>query len=105
MSDFCVILCTCPNMSTARDIAYRAVASKLAACVNIVPGVVSVYLWEDKVQQDQECQVIIKTKKSVEKELRDILFELHPYDLPEWVVLDITDASVDYADWIRKSVK
>ncbi|UAA38343.1 divalent-cation tolerance protein CutA [Paraneptunicella aestuarii] len=105
MSDFCVILCTCPNMSVARDIAYRAVKSQLAACVNIVPGVVSVYMWEGTVQQDQECQVIVKTKKSVEKELRESMFELHSYDLPEWVVLDISHASEDYADWIRKSVK
>ena len=105
MSDFCVILCTCPNTSVARDIAYRAVEAQLAACVNIIPGIVSVYKWEDKIQQDQECQLVIKTKKALEKELRDSLFEVHSYNLPEWVVLDITDASEDYADWIRKSVK
>lgn len=105
MSDFCVILCTCPSMSSARDIAYHAVESKLAACVNIIPGMVSIYRWEDKVNQEQECQVVIKTKKVLEAELRDSLLALHPYDLPEWVVLEVLGASDEYADWLRKSIK
>lgn len=105
MSDLCVILCTCPNKSNARDIACKVVEQELAACVNIVSGVVSVFRWEGKVQQDSECQLVIKTRKEVQEKLRELVFSMHPYDVPEWLILDVESASVDYQDWIRSTVK
>lgn len=105
MSDLCVILCTCPNKSYARDIAYHAVENELAACVNIISGMVSVYRWQGRVQQDQEYQVVLKTHKDAEPKLRKAIFEIHPYRVPEWIVLDVDEASTDYAEWIRSTVK
>lgn len=105
MSDLCVILCTCPNKSSARDIACKAVEQKLAACVNILAGMVSVYRWEGKVQQDSECQLVLKTRKDVQERLKELVFSMHSYDVPEWIVLDVESASVDYQDWVRSSVQ
>ena len=105
MSDLCVIFCTCPNKSNARDIACKVVEQELAACVNILAGVVSVYRWEGKVQQDSECQLVIKTLKASQQKLKELVFSMHPYDVPEWIVLDVDFASVDYQDWISNSCK
>lgn len=105
MSDLCVVLCTCPDKSCAREIACKVVENQLAACVNIMAGMVSVYRWEGKVQQDSECQLVIKTKKSALSRLKDEVFTMHPYEVPEWVVLDIDDVSLGYEEWIHSSVK
>jgi len=105
MSDLCVILCTCPNKTTARDIAWQAVEQQLAACVNIFPGMVSIYRWEGKVQQDSECQLVLKTRKGALESLQQLVFSLHPYDVPEWLVLDAGSASEDYEKWIKATVQ
>lgn len=105
MSDLCVVLCTCPNIEIAKTVAHEAVKSGLAACVNIIPNVVSVYWWDDAVQEDSECQMVLKTQKISEPELREIVLSKHPYDTPEWLVLDVDDASINYADWIRSTIK
>ncbi len=105
MSDLCVVLCTCPNKSSARDIAYQVVEKELAACVNIVAGMVSIYRWQGRVQQDQECQLFMKTLRSAVPQLKDAVFAAHPYDVPEWIVLDVAEAGLGYEDWIRSSVR
>lgn len=105
MSDLCVILCTCPNKSNARDIACKVVEEELAACVNILPCMVSVYRWEGKVQQDSESQLVIKTRKAIQDKLREVVFDMHPYEVPEWIVMDVEEATPGYADWIRSTVK
>ncbi|XOV79742.1 MAG: divalent-cation tolerance protein CutA [Aestuariibacter sp.] len=105
MSDLCVVLCTCPDKSSARDIACKIVEKEQAACVNIISGMVSVYSWQGRVQQSSECQLVIKTTKAAVGKLQDVVLALHPYDVPEWVVLDITDSSTDYGNWIRSTVK
>lgn len=105
MLDICVILCTCPNEAEAKMLASGAVAKALAACVNIVPGVMSVYVWDGQVEQQQECQLVFKTTKSAETELRKWVLSKHSYTTPEWIVIDNIDALPDYATWIRTTVK
>lgn len=105
MSDLCVILCTCPSMETAKLLAQEAVANRLAACVNIVPSMTSIYWWDDSIQEDQECQIILKSNRVNEQELREKILSIHPYDTPEWLVFDVNDSSPDYADWIRSTIK
>lgn len=105
MSDLCVVLCTCPDKSSARDIACKVVEKEKAACVNIISGMVSVYRWEGRVQQSSECQLVMKTTHSALESLKKLVFDLHPYDVPEWIVVDVSDTSPDYGNWIRSTVK
>lgn len=104
MSELCVILSTCPDISTARAISYRVVQAQQAACVNIIPGLISIYQWEGRTQQESECQMVIKTTKSTLVELQELVFAVHPYQEPEWLVLDVDSASPGYLDWIRSVV-
>lgn len=103
MSEFCLVLCTCPDMDSARRIAQCAVEQRLAACVNIIPGLESVYQWQGKVQTDNEVQLVSKTYKPKLEALYTLVSGLHSYDEPEWLVLDITGGSPTYLDWIKSS--
>lgn len=105
MLDICVILCTCSNESEARILASGAVTEQLAACVNILPGVESVYVWDGQVELQRECQLVFKTTQSAEPELRKWVFSKHSYTTPEWIVINDVDASSNYATWIRTTVK
>ncbi|MBN7821466.1 divalent-cation tolerance protein CutA [Bowmanella sp. Y26] len=103
MSEFCLVLCTCPDQDSARTIARQAVEQRLAACVNIIPGLESVYRWQGEVMTDSEVQLVSKTYKTRLDALYTLVSELHPYDEPEWLVLDIADGSPTYLDWIKSS--
>lgn len=105
MSDVCVVLCTCPDKSSAKDIACKIVEHEHAACVNIISGITSVYRWEGRVQQASECQLVIKTTLSALPKLQEKVFKMHPFDVPEWVVLEVNQTSEEYGNWIRSSVK
>jgi len=97
--------CTVPERQSAEIIARTLVEERLAACVNIVDSVTSVYRWEGKVQQNAELLLVIKTsiKVPVEK-LRDRILTLHPYDVPELVLVPVTDGLEKYMAWIDASV-
>jgi len=101
--DVVVILCTCPPGDAGR-IARALVTRRLCACVNIVGGVVSVYRWQEKLEEEEESLLIIKGTKNGFEDLRRALVELHPYDVPEVVCLDVKDGHVPYLDWVRASV-
>lgn len=105
MSDICIGLCTCPDKAVAMSIAERLVELKLAACVNIIEGVSSVYRWQGKIQCDQEVQMIVKTEYKKVAEVYDAIARLHPYDTPEWLVLDASGGSQNYLDWIKSCLK
>lgn len=88
----------------ARGLARTLVESRLAACVNIVPRVESIYRWEGKIEEDAEQLLIIKTSDLRVSALRDELLRLHPYDVPEFVVLPIGEASDAYGAWLLGAV-
>ena len=95
-----VVFCTCPDKAAARKLATGIVDGGLAACVNIVPGVTSVYRWEGRVQEDSECLLVIK---SVDKRLEDLsgyVRSHHPYELPEVVAVPVTGGLQAYLDWV-----
>lgn len=104
MADTCTVLCTCSDESEARALASGAVLKRLAACVNILPGVESIYVWEGQVAQQRECQLVFKTTKSVEPVLRKWVLSEHSYTTPEWIVINNDDVSPDYATWIHTTV-
>jgi periplasmic divalent cation tolerance protein len=105
MTDKRIVLSTTGTLEEARKIAHALVERKIAACVNIVPSIESVYRWEGKVETAQECLLIIKTIEGACERLEKTLKDLHSYDVPEFVVLGIQDGSQAYLEWIADSVR
>lgn len=89
----------------ARALAQQLVEARVAACVNILPAMQSVYRWEGKVAEDAEQLLLIKTTGDRVNALRELLMRLHPYQVPEFVVLHADDASEAYRRWLRESVE
>ena len=99
-----LLLCTCPDSEVATTLAEGLVARKLAACVNILPGIQSVYVWEGKVQRDAEVLLLIKSRRTVYAQIEAFIHQQHPYDVPELIALDIRKGLPQYLQWIEKSV-
>lgn len=102
---FQLVLSTCPNEEVARVIAQTLVTEKLAACVNIIPGIASVYRWQDEIQCDSEVQLFIKTQRDNFTQLNTRINQLHPYDVVEVIALNIQQGDDNYLNWIRESLK
>ena len=105
MSDTLLLLCTCPDAETAAKIARALVEERLAACVNRVAGVASVYRWREEIHEDSEVLLLIKTPRDRLEALRARLVELHPYELPELIALDVVAGHVPYLDWLREQTR
>jgi periplasmic divalent cation tolerance protein len=105
MTDKKLVLSTCGSIEEARKLARVLVEKQLAACVNIVPQIESVYYWKGKVETSTEYLLLIKTTAGAFDELRDVLTELHSYDVPECIEIPIEDGSAAYLAWIGESVR
>ncbi|MDP2600223.1 MAG: divalent-cation tolerance protein CutA [Deltaproteobacteria bacterium] len=105
MDNFVVCFSTIDSEKEALKIARALVESHLAACVNIVPKVTSVYEWKEEICEETELLLIIKTQQARLKELKAALEDLHPYDVPEFIALPITDGLPDYLGWILANTK
>lgn len=92
-------------MDIAKQLATHLVTEKLAACVNIMPQVTSIYQWQGEIQQDSEFQLIIKTTVNNFNALNDAISQLHPYDVPEIIAVDIVNGNQPYLNWISESLK
>ena len=101
---YAVVLVTAPEIKTARRLARLALEGKLAACVNLVPGVESHYWWEGKIDSGREILMVLKTSSRKVKALEKLVLEEHPYETPEFVVLDVAGGSRRYLDWVSASV-
>jgi periplasmic divalent cation tolerance protein len=99
-----VVLCTCPDGAPAARLAETLVGDGLAACVNRLPGVVSNFRWEGRVQQEAETLLLIKTTEDRLEALTARITDLHPYELPEVVAVPVLGGLEQYLDWIRTSV-
>jgi periplasmic divalent cation tolerance protein len=104
MTDKVLVLTTSGNEAEARKIANELVERHLAACVNIVPRIQSVYRWEGKVETAEEYLLLIKTTKSRGPDVQATIRELHSYDLPECIVISMEGGSAEYLRWIEDSV-
>jgi len=100
-SEVLLVFCTCPDEETATKIAEALVVERLAACINRLPGLTSVYLWQDKVEHDTEILLLIKTTNTRFEALRTRLCALHPYELPEIVAIPVTKGLPAYLQWIN----
>jgi periplasmic divalent cation tolerance protein len=94
--------CTCPSEESALSIAETLVREDLAACVNILPGVSSVYRWKGQVETATEVLMMIKSSESRVAAIIDRITELHPYEVPEVICNAITAGQKSYLDWVRE---
>ena len=104
MTEAVLVITTAGKESEAQKIAQELVKRRLAACINIVPRIQSVYRWEAKVETAEEYLLLIKTTKTHTAEVQAAIQELHSYDLPEFVVIDMKGGSAEYLKWIEDSV-
>uniref|UniRef100_A0A914CYP5 G-protein coupled receptors family 1 profile domain-containing protein n=2 Tax=Acrobeloides nanus TaxID=290746 RepID=A0A914CYP5_9BILA len=103
-SIFSVVYVTVPSIEVGKKIAHEVVKSRLAACVNIVPGVTSIYEWKGKLEEDNELLLIIKTKSDQLENLKSSIVKIHPYEVPEFISLPIETGSDPYLKWIENQV-
>ncbi len=104
MTDKRLVLTACSSPEEARRIANDLVERRLAACVNIVPQIESVYRWKGEVESAPEWLLVIKTTAGAFEQLRDAIVKLHSYDVPECIEIPIEDGNQAYLDWIAHSV-
>ena len=102
-NEFVVVFCTVPDLETARTLAREVVERRLAACVNIVPGLVSIYRWDGAVHEDAECLLVAKTRASGFDALAAAVAGAHPYQVPEIVGVPLVQGHAPYLDWLRSA--
>jgi len=100
----CVVLVTAPDQETATKLARHLVEKKLAACVNVAPGLVSLFWWQGKIDEQPEVLLIIKTLQEKLEMLHAAVKKQHPYDTPEIIALPIIGGADDYLRWLHESV-
>jgi periplasmic divalent cation tolerance protein len=103
-SSFVIVLTTFPEDGDAKPLARTLVEERLAACVNILPAMQSIYRWEGKVERASEQQLIIKTAAAHVEALKARIAAMHPYEVPEMLVLPVASGSEEYLQWIHDSV-
>jgi periplasmic divalent cation tolerance protein len=102
---YLTVLCTVPDSASAQKIAQILVQEGLAACVNLLPGITSVYRWQGEVQENPELLLLIKTTHKRYEALQARIKELHPYEVPEIIALKIEAGLKNYLDWITQSTR
>jgi len=98
------VLSTVPDSEIAQRIATALVEERLAACANVLEGVTSFYRWKGSVQREREVLMVLKTTSDMVDRLRSRLVDLHPYEVPEVLAIDIREGHGPYLDWIRSVV-
>jgi periplasmic divalent cation tolerance protein len=104
-TDYVIVMTTMPADGDPAGLARALVDARLAACVNILAPMASVYRWEGRIEEEREQQLIIKTSRTRLAALWDQLRELHPYDVPEFIVLPIVDGNDAYLRWVGESTR
>ncbi|MGE5644376.1 MAG: divalent-cation tolerance protein CutA [Acidobacteriota bacterium] len=105
MTDKIIVFSTCGSAEEAGRIARELVEKRVAACVNILTGIASVYRWKGAVEEAAEVLLVIKTTRELFPRLRDEIRALHSYEVPEIVAMPVVDGLDDYLAWIADSVK
>ena len=99
--DVQVIFCTVPDAASGERIARHLVEYRLAACVNLIPGVTSVYRWKGRVETGSEALLKIKAKAGNYQKIETAIRSQHPYELPEIIAVPVSDGLAEYLDWVR----
>ena len=104
MSNIIFVYVTCPNEEEAEKLAEKCVKRRLAACGNILPKMRSVYVWEGKIQKDDEAVLILKTRRPAFNDLKTFIVKEHPYEIPCVMGWDIEEAHLPYLNWLNNQV-
>ena len=104
MTDKVVALTTCSSSEEAAVLARGLIERRIAACANILPAIRSVYRWQGKVEEDSEALLIIKTARDSVEALKAAIRQLHPYEVPELIVLPIEAGATAYLEWVGEQV-
>jgi len=104
MDDHLLVLSTCPDNATAQRLATMLVEQQLAACVNVLPGLTSVYRWQGAIQRDSEVLLLAKSRADRYPQLESALVEHHPYELPEVVAVSLTQGLEGYLAWLDRAL-
>lgn len=102
---FHIVLSTCPNQESAERIARGVVEARLAACVNVLPGLRSFYTWQGQLEVSDEVLLLIKSRTNVFTTLQNMITSLHPYELPEVVAVPIEAGLAPYLHWLDVNVR
>jgi periplasmic divalent cation tolerance protein len=105
MTDKIVVLSTCASPEEAGEIARTLVEKRLAACVNILPAVRSIYRWKDAIEDDQETLLLIKSSRALFDELRAEIERMHSYEVPEAIAIPIVDGLERYLEWMGHALR
>ncbi|HVA55985.1 MAG TPA: divalent-cation tolerance protein CutA [Gammaproteobacteria bacterium] len=100
-----VVLCTCPDPKSAETIATTLVEERLAACVNLVPGLTSIYSWQGSLRREPECLLLIKTTAARFEALCSRLRVIHPFEVPEIIGLPISHGDPAYLQWLSENTR
>lgn len=101
---YILVLCTCPDEDIATSIAENLVAQHLAACVNILPGIKSIYQWQGNVESARESLLLIKTQQQKYDALQNTITNMHPYEVPEVIAININTGLPRYLQWLDTSL-
>lgn len=109
MTDKIVVLTTCASTEEAQRVARALVEKRLAACINVIPGIRSVYRWKntdgkDAILDEEEVLLVIKTSRALMEELKDEIERLHSYEVPEVIALQVVDGSERYLAWMNREL-
>ncbi|MDD1617596.1 MAG: periplasmic divalent cation tolerance protein [Methylococcaceae bacterium NSP1-2] len=99
-TDYQIVFCTCPDKDIAEKIASLLVENKVAACVNIVPNITSIYRWQGQLERAEEVLLLIKARQDTYSALESLIKKHHPYQLPEIIAVAIERGLPDYLNWI-----
>lgn len=105
LTEYILVLCTAPDKTTAAQLAETLVVERLAACVNLLPAVSSIYAWEGQIEKAEEQMLIIKTTNQLYEELESRIKASHPYEIPEIIAIPIAKGSTDYLQWMAGCLK
>jgi periplasmic divalent cation tolerance protein len=99
-NEYCIALVTVPSRAIGRRLARQCLKARLAACVNLVPDLESHYWWEGKLDTGRETLMLIKTRLALIESLEQLILKHHPYDTPEFIVIDIASGNARYLGWL-----
>lgn len=103
--NFVILICNAPNIENAKLIAHKLVKEKLAACVNLFNDITSIYEWEGNIEEETEVTILIKTKLDLVDKIENRILELHPYETPEIIQLNVPASNSKYYDWLNGVLK
>ncbi len=99
--DFCLLLTTTDSLESAQTLAHELVTQQLIACCSIIPGIISVYKWQEEIHQEQEYQLVLKTTLALQHQVEQCILQLHPYEVPEIIQVSINSLHEPYAHWMQ----